>query len=145
MKQPSVGGGWVDYVVDSLKPSFAPLPPLSPVGSDYASGGVGTLLIPRKAPVKVEPKVHFANERTFLSWLHIIAMLTAASGLILKYGDNGNIATQLYGLVLLPVSGAFLFYSLWKCKSPLFRCRISCQFSPFHLCPIDNFTLKIYH
>ena len=25
--------------------------------------------LPRKVPVKVEPKVFFANERTFLSWL----------------------------------------------------------------------------
>ncbi|KAL3811848.1 hypothetical protein ACHAXA_009207 [Cyclostephanos tholiformis] len=111
MKQPSVGGGFIDYVVDSLKPSFAP-PPTAPTGPGDV--GIGTLLIPRKAPIKVEPKVHLANERTFLAWLSIITILTSASGLILAYGDDGEIATQLYGLVLLPVSVAFLFYTLWK-------------------------------
>jgi hypothetical protein len=27
--------------------------------------------LPRKVPVKVEPKVFFANERTYLAWLHM--------------------------------------------------------------------------
>lgn len=132
MKQPSVGGGFIDYVVDSWKPSFALPPPLGLPGGDSASGGIGTLLIPRKAPVKVEPKVHLANERTFLAWLSIITILTSASGLILAYGDDENIATQLYGLVLLPVSVAFLFYTLWKCESPL-RCLWLCRPSSFVL------------
>jgi hypothetical protein len=127
MKQPSFGGGFIDFVIDSLKPSFALSPPLGPPGGDSPPGGIGTLLIPRKAPVKVEPKVHFANERTFMAWLSIITILTSASGLITKYGDDGDIATQLYGLVLLPVSVAFLFYTLWKCKSSL-CCRWSCRF-----------------
>jgi hypothetical protein len=130
MKQPSVGGGFIDYVVDSWKPSFALPPPLGPPGGGSASGGIGTLLIPRKVPVKVEPKVHLANERTFLAWLSIITILTGASGLILAYGDNGHIAAQLYGLVLLPVSVAFLFYTLWKCESPL-CCLSSCRPSSF--------------
>jgi uncharacterized membrane protein YidH (DUF202 family) len=80
----------------------------------------------------VEPKVHLANERTFLAWLSIITILTSASGLILAYGDDENIATQLYGLILLPVSVAFLFYTLWKCESPL-RCLWLCRPSSFVL------------
>jgi hypothetical protein len=126
MKEPSIGGGFIDYVVDSLKPSFAPPPTvMGPL-----DGGIGTLLIPRKAPIKVEPKVHLANERTFLAWLSIITILTSASGLILAYGDDGEIATQLYGLVLLPVSVAFLFYTLWKCEyihQPPISAGLSCR------------------
>ena len=140
MKQPSVGGGFIDYVVDSWKPSFALPPPLGPPGGGSASGGIGTLLIPRKVPVKVEPKVHLANERTFLAWLSIITILTGASGLILAYGDNGHIAAQLYGLVLLPVSVAFLFYTLWKCESPL-RCLL-CRPSSFVL---SNWSFQIHN
>jgi hypothetical protein len=34
---------------------------------------------PRKVPVKVEPKVFFANERTFLSWLHMSVTLASIS------------------------------------------------------------------
>jgi hypothetical protein len=34
---------------------------------------------PRKVPVKVEPKVFFANERTFLAWLHMAVTLASIS------------------------------------------------------------------
>ena len=34
---------------------------------------------PRKVPVKVEPKVFFANERTFLAWLHMSVTLASIS------------------------------------------------------------------
>lgn len=33
----------------------------------------------RKVPVKVEPKVYFANERTFLAWLHMSVTLASIS------------------------------------------------------------------
>lgn len=34
---------------------------------------------PRKVPVKVEPKVFFANERTFLAWLHMSVTMASIS------------------------------------------------------------------
>jgi len=34
---------------------------------------------PRMVPVKVEPKVFFANERTFLAWLHMSVTLASIS------------------------------------------------------------------
>lgn len=34
---------------------------------------------PRKVPVKVEPKVFFANERTFLAWLQMAVTLASIS------------------------------------------------------------------
>eukprot|EP00429_Kryptoperidinium_foliaceum_P110206 CAMPEP_0176296198 /NCGR_PEP_ID=MMETSP0121_2-20121125/58072_1 /TAXON_ID=160619 /ORGANISM="Kryptoperidinium foliaceum, Strain CCMP 1326" /LENGTH=121 /DNA_ID=CAMNT_0017637327 /DNA_START=44 /DNA_END=406 /DNA_ORIENTATION=- len=34
-----------------------------------------SMLKQRKAPIKVEPKVFFANERTFLAWMHISIIL----------------------------------------------------------------------
>ena len=33
----------------------------------------------RKVPVKVEPKVFFANERTFLAWLNMAVTLASIS------------------------------------------------------------------
>lgn len=36
-------------------------------------------LKPRMVPVKVEPKVFFANERTFLAWLHMSVTLASIS------------------------------------------------------------------
>jgi hypothetical protein len=39
----------------------------------------GNREIPRKIPVKIEPKVFFANERTFLAWLHMAVTLASIS------------------------------------------------------------------
>lgn len=78
-------------------------------------GEVGTLLKTRKAPVKIEPKVFFANERTFLAWLHLSVILAGASIAILAFADNNtNPFGQLYGIVLLPVAVAFIVYSLYQ-------------------------------
>ena len=43
--------------------------------SDHAYGSIEATSLPRKVPVKVEPKVYFANERTFLAWLHMSVTL----------------------------------------------------------------------
>jgi uncharacterized membrane protein YidH (DUF202 family) len=67
---------------------------------------------PRKVPVKVEPKVFFANERTFLSWLHMSVTLASISVAIVAFAE-ANEWSQLYGLLLMPVAIAFCVYSLW--------------------------------
>ncbi|KAL7542243.1 hypothetical protein ACHAWF_007124 [Thalassiosira exigua] len=110
MRHPSVGGGWLAYV------SGAFAPPATAAGDapDANTGEVGTLVIPRKVPLKVEPKVNLANERTFLAWLHVIVVLAAASATIVTYSKGEGLVDQLYGIVLLPVSVAFLFYALWQ-------------------------------
>ena len=38
---------------------------------------------PRKVPIKVEPKVFFANERTFLAWLNMSVTLSSIAVAIL--------------------------------------------------------------
>jgi uncharacterized membrane protein YidH (DUF202 family) len=71
----------------------------------------------RKAPIKVEPKVFFANERTFLAWTHISIILAGASIAILSMTDEkASTGSQLYGIVTLPVAVAFLVYSMYQCK-----------------------------
>mmetsp|Transcript_12422 Transcript_12422/g.28719 ORF Transcript_12422/g.28719 Transcript_12422/m.28719 type:complete len:212 (+) Transcript_12422:218-853(+) len=69
---------------------------------------------PRKAPIKIEPKVFFANERTFLAWMHVSVILAGASVAILALSDYENIGKQLYGLIMLPVAVAFLLYSMYQ-------------------------------
>lgn len=39
-------------------------------------------------PVRVEPKVSFANERTFLSWLHFTVVLGGLAVGLLNFGDQ---------------------------------------------------------
>ena len=76
----------------------------------------GTLIKPRKAPVKVEPKVFFANERTFLAWMHLSVMLAGASIAILAFAEEQNPFSQIYGVILLPVAVAFIVYAMYQCK-----------------------------
>jgi uncharacterized membrane protein YidH (DUF202 family) len=89
-------------------------------GSDAARrqkrAEAGNMIKPRKAPVKVEPKVFFANERTFLAWMHLSVMLAGASIAILAFAEDQNPFSQIYGVVLLPVAIAFIVYAMYQCK-----------------------------
>lgn len=67
---------------------------------------------PRKLPIKVEPKVFFANERTFLAWLHMSVTLASISVAIVAFAEQ-NEWSQIYGLMLMPVAIAFCAYSLF--------------------------------
>ncbi|KAI8358258.1 hypothetical protein B0O80DRAFT_382917 [Mortierella sp. GBAus27b] len=60
-------------------------------------------------PVRVEPKVFFANERTFLSWLNFTVLLgTLAIGL-LNFGDRvGKISAGIFTFVAM----AIMIYAL---------------------------------
>ena len=39
-------------------------------------------------PIRIEPKVSFANERTFLSWLHFTVVLGGLAVGLLNFGDK---------------------------------------------------------
>jgi hypothetical protein len=115
MKAPSIGGDWLSYIALKGRPSTGPFVPTSE-NKAAETGDVGTLLIPRKVPVKVEPKVHMANERTFLTWLHLVVTLAAASMTILKFAPDESAINIIFGIILLPASLAFLVYALFQCK-----------------------------
>uniref|UniRef100_A0A7S4RA87 DUF202 domain-containing protein n=2 Tax=Ditylum brightwellii TaxID=49249 RepID=A0A7S4RA87_9STRA len=66
-----------------------------------------------KAPIKVEPKVFFSNERTFLAWLHVSVILAGASVAISAFAD-ANPWSQLYGVLLIPVAVAFICYAMYQ-------------------------------
>ncbi|KAJ3328450.1 vacuolar transporter chaperone, partial [Blyttiomyces sp. JEL0837] len=61
-------------------------------------------------PVRVEPKVYFANERTFLSWIHFCIVIGGLALGLLNFGDRVG---QISGLVFTVVSMYFLVYSLY--------------------------------
>uniref|UniRef100_A0A7S0WG32 SPX domain-containing protein n=1 Tax=Pyramimonas obovata TaxID=1411642 RepID=A0A7S0WG32_9CHLO len=72
----------------------------------------------RRVPMRVEPKTFFANERTFLSWMHMAVTIgTMSSGLLAYSLDHqtkqGGIAMQMVAVVLLPVSIMFCAYAVW--------------------------------
>ncbi|EAL23202.1 hypothetical protein CNBA5460 [Cryptococcus deneoformans B-3501A] len=55
-------------------------------------------------PVRVEPKVFFANERTFLSWLHFAVVLGGLAVGLLNFGDKvGKISAAMYTIIAMGV------------------------------------------
>eukprot|EP01134_Creolimax_fragrantissima_P002652 CFRG2652T1 len=66
-------------------------------------------------PERIEPKVFFANERTFLSWVHT-AVLISASGLAMMHLSPQAKAyrwARIAGAMLVPSAMGFLVYGLW--------------------------------
>jgi uncharacterized membrane protein YidH (DUF202 family) len=61
---------------------------------------------------RVEPKLFFANERTFIHWLHMGVTLSTVSVAVLAFGADGHIS-QYYALAMLPVSLLFCAYALY--------------------------------
>jgi SPX domain protein involved in polyphosphate accumulation len=61
-------------------------------------------------PVRVEPKVFFANERTFLSWLHFCIVLGGLALGLLNFGDQVG---QISGLIFTGVAMLFMIYALF--------------------------------
>ncbi|KZV78281.1 putative VTC1-protein controls Sec18p/NSF-dependent priming of snares and [Exidia glandulosa HHB12029] len=66
-------------------------------------------------PLKVEPKVAFANERTFLSWLHFAVVLGGLAVGLLNFGDRiGRISAGMFSLVAIGVMLYALFTYHWR-------------------------------
>eukprot|EP01038_Epipyxis_sp_PR26KG_P008677 gene8677-11725_t len=61
---------------------------------------------------KVEPKLFFANERTFIKWLHMAVLLSSISVGVLAFSKNDSRA-QDFAMSLLPLSLLFIGYALW--------------------------------
>jgi len=62
---------------------------------------------------KIEPKLFFANERTFLHWLHYAVVLSSISAVVLSMSEEpGEEWRQWFAMALLPISLAFIMYAL---------------------------------
>lgn len=77
---------------------------------------IGSLVLERKVPVKLDPKGMFAVERTFLLWMHsALWLLTAAIG-ILSYSARNYDSDPMklwYAVSILPLSVCFILYALF--------------------------------
>ncbi|KAF9941393.1 vacuolar transporter chaperone [Modicella reniformis] len=66
-------------------------------------------------PVRVEPKVFFANERTFLSWLNFTVLLGSLAIGLLNFGDRvGRIAAGVFTFVAMTVMIYALVTFHWR-------------------------------
>ncbi|CAG8493508.1 1860_t:CDS:2 [Scutellospora calospora] len=74
-------------------------------------------LLPKRIalPVRVEPKVFFANERTFLSWLQFTVVLGGLAIGLLNFGDKvGRISAALFTAVAMLIMMYALFIYHWR-------------------------------
>ncbi|EIJ87958.1 hypothetical protein NEPAR06_1951 [Nematocida parisii] len=65
---------------------------------------------PVTVPVRIEPKVFFANERTFLSWLHFAIFIGGVGAALMGLGD---VNAALSGVCFIVVSIIFSVYALY--------------------------------
>ncbi|KAA1473512.1 hypothetical protein DENSPDRAFT_839990 [Dentipellis sp. KUC8613] len=69
-------------------------------------------------PVRVEPKVSFANERTFLSWLHFTVILGGLAVGLLNFGDKvGKISAAMFSVVAVLIMAYALYTYHWRANS----------------------------
>ncbi|CAI5759408.1 unnamed protein product [Candida verbasci] len=62
-------------------------------------------------PIRIEPKVYFANERTFLSWLTIGMLLGFTAITLLNYGSNSALTASIGFFITALFT---IFYSIYK-------------------------------
>ncbi|KAI9843826.1 MAG: hypothetical protein M1837_006087 [Sclerophora amabilis] len=108
------------YVLNALK-TMAPVPRPSPIPANARSMGdplgghaeTKRFKAPKGkriyVPVRVEPKVYFAAERTFLSWLEFSIILGSIAATLLNFGDTVSLASA-WGFTFVACIG--LMYSL---------------------------------
>jgi uncharacterized membrane protein YidH (DUF202 family) len=70
--------------------------------------------------VKVEPKVFFANERTFISWLQFCALLLTVALNLLNFGDK---TSRICGAMFLLIAMLLSLYALvrFQCRARMLR------------------------
>jgi len=79
--------------------------------------------LPRKIPLRIEPKTYFANERTFLAWLSMATTLGTVGTAIAGYAVDKDTPTkhptistgtvQLMTMLMLPLSILMIAYALF--------------------------------
>ncbi|MCJ1309592.1 vacuolar transporter chaperone [Agyrium rufum] len=112
----------------------APLPPNVPLEAKRFKAPPGKRI---HVPVRVEPKVQFATERTFLSWLEFSIVLGGIAATLLNFGDSVALASA-WAFTL--VACASLMYSLgvylWRVRMIRGRraVRYHDQYGPTVLC-----------
>jgi uncharacterized membrane protein YidH (DUF202 family) len=66
-------------------------------------------------PVRVEPKVFFANERTFLSWLNFTVVLGGLAMGLLNFGDRiGQTSAMIFTVIAMGVMLYALYTFHWR-------------------------------
>ncbi|CAO3591907.1 unnamed protein product [Absidia cylindrospora] len=66
----------------------------------------------QKVKVRVEPKVFFANERTFISWLQFCALLLTVALNLMNFATDND--TRIVGGIFMGLSAVIAIYALYR-------------------------------
>lgn len=87
---------------------------------------------PRTTPMRIEPKTFFANERTFLTWMHMAVTIGTIAAALLGFSgsaqrtdkpsyEGSDHTVEIIAAILLPVAILMCVYSLtvfiWRSKA----------------------------
>jgi hypothetical protein len=81
-------------------------------------------IIPVKK-VKVEPKVFFSNERTFIAWLQFCALLLSVALNLLNFGDN---VSRIAGALFIGIAAVIAIYALYQFEKRAWYVKINIIF-----------------
>ncbi|KAI8622649.1 VTC domain-containing protein [Chytriomyces sp. MP71] len=112
MASPSMRG--VDPQLESRRPVEVaePVPLGTPAVVGFQAIDVTKRIV---IPVRIEPKVYFANERTFLTWLHFVIVICSVALGLLNFGDKvGQIAGVMFTLVGFMFMAHAAFLHMWR-------------------------------
>lgn len=88
-------------------------------------------------PVRVEPKVYFATERTFLAWLEISIVLSAIAGGLVNFGNDLAVTASLgfFAVAVMAIVYSIILY-LWRVRQIRRKraVRYDDQFGPTVIC-----------
>lgn len=92
--------------------------------SQYAIPTVGNQqIMPKKGKLnkkKIEPKIFFANERTFISWLQFSALLLSVSLGLINFGDHISKASGGFFIIIAMILAAYaqlrFQYRAWQIR-----------------------------
>lgn len=88
-----------------------PCTPSEVLESDLCNFAKATQMTKNIPAQKVEPKVFFANERTFLSWLNMAVFMSSMSIAVMAFASN-NASSIAFALILMPMALLFIGYAL---------------------------------
>jgi hypothetical protein len=78
---------------------------------DIELGRVESKVKKAKLKVRAEPKVFFANERTFISWLQFCALLLTVALNLLNFGD---VVSRIIGGIFITLAASISIYALYR-------------------------------
>jgi uncharacterized membrane protein YidH (DUF202 family) len=142
-------------------PTTAPMPQSSGIGGVNPMGGkvqATRFKAPKgkriHVPVRVEPKVYFAAERTFLSWMEFSIILGSIAATLLNFGDNVSLISA-WGFTIVACLALLYSVGIYYLRVQMIRTRRATvsryydKWGPTGLCvgllaaTLVNFVLKV--